>query len=419
VIPYFGQGHFRRRGADRDDAAVSNPSAAVPDPTKLGPVGQFFAFFRLHWSRGAAGREAPEWVVLLAYRAWVLAFAFKVMGSTWDVSWHFKWLRDNLAPPHLINSIGTVMVIVLVAIHSFTGFGAHKRAQRFMQWGTIVFLVAAPLDVINHNINGLDLTAWSPSHAMLYFGTALMLVGVIDGWMGVAAPGKFRTLVLGMLWFFFLENTWFAAEQQEYGILELESWLRGTPYAEPELLTFAADQIGRPVDFTAVKQFALPIEDWVYPVWGLVAAGLVLAVARKTMARSWAATVIAGSYVAYRSLVWPILVGTDFPPSTVPFWVLFIGIAVDVAFLFGRLPWIAQAVLGAALVTGIGAGALYLQAELIKAPPIDYLPALPIAFGALAVLWWSGRPLAQWINRPKPEVPAEPVLDVPTPETAK
>ena len=36
------------------------------------------------------------------------------------------------------------------------------------------FLAAAPLDVINHRVNGLDLTAWSPTHMLLYIGTGVM-----------------------------------------------------------------------------------------------------------------------------------------------------------------------------------------------------------------------------------------------------
>jgi hypothetical protein len=369
---------------------VINPNV---DPTRLGPVGQFLAFFRLHWSRGPAGRDTPEWVTLLAYRAWLAAFAFKVLGSSWDISWHFKWLRDDLAPPHLLNTVGTVMVVVLVMIHSFTGFGVHRRALRLMQAGIVVFLVAAPLDVINHRVNGLDLTAWSPSHTMLYFGTVLMLIGAIDGWLGQGRGG----IVLGGLFFFLLEDVWFAAGQQEYGVLELESWLRGTPYAEPELLRFAAEQIHRPVDFQAVQHFAMPIQDWVYSAWGVVAVGAVLVWARKAMGRAWSATLIATAYVAYRGVIWPLLLGAGFPPSAVPFWLVFIGVAVDLAFLIR--PWLARAVGGAALVTVLGGAALYAQSELVKAPPAQYWPTLPIAFAVLAALWAGTRRFA----RPAPE----------------
>ena len=55
------------------------------------------------------------------------------------------------------------------------------------------------------------------------------------------------------LFAFFFENAHFAQLQQEYGILEMASWFRGTPYAEAELLTFAATQLGRSVDDVALK----------------------------------------------------------------------------------------------------------------------------------------------------------------------
>jgi hypothetical protein len=220
---------------------------------------------------------------------------------------------------------------------------------------------------------------------MLYFGTVLMLIGAIDGWLGLGRGGW----MLGGLFFFLLEDVWFAAGQQEYGVLELESWLRGTPYAEPELLRFAAEQIHRPVDFQAVQHFAMPIQDWVYPAWGVVAVGIVLIWARKAMARAWSATLIAACYVAYRAAIWPLLLGMGFPPSAVPFWLVFVGLAVDLAFLIQ--PWLARAIGGAALVTAMGGAALYAQSVVIKAPPAQYWPALPIAFAVLAALWAAVR----------------------------
>ena len=178
-------------------------------------------------------------------RWWVTALAFKLIGSSWDVSWHFKWLRDDMAPPHLINTVGTGIAIALVLVHSFTGYGVDRLSLRIMQWGTGIFLIAAPIDVINHRVNGLDLTAWSPSHAMLYVGTAIMIAGIIRAWyLLYPRDGRFGwqwTAGLVALFAFFFENAHFAQLQQEYGILEMASWFRGTPYAESELLNFAAE----------------------------------------------------------------------------------------------------------------------------------------------------------------------------------
>ena len=254
-------------------------------------------------TRGTAPRPLPPDLVRAVYLLWVLAFVLKVLGASWDVSWHFKWLRDDLAPPHLLNSAGTALVVALVVAHGWTGRAVDRPALRLQQVGLGIFLVAIPLDVINHRINGLDLTAWSPTHALLYLGTAVILAGVVRGWW-IFGSGRARLPVLVVLWLFVLENVWFPAQQQEYGVLAVAAWDRGAPEAEPILLQFAADQIGRPVDRAAVLHFALPTPAWVYPVWLLAAAGLVLVLARWMIGRPWAATAVAGGYVAYRCVAW-------------------------------------------------------------------------------------------------------------------
>ena len=64
---------------------------------------------------------------------------------------------------HILNTVGTGIAIGLVLAHTFTGYGADRRSLRIMQVGTGIFVLAGPIDVINHRVNGLDLTAWSPS----------------------------------------------------------------------------------------------------------------------------------------------------------------------------------------------------------------------------------------------------------------
>ncbi|GDY32106.1 hypothetical protein GTS_37390 [Gandjariella thermophila] len=321
------------------------------------------------------------------YRLWLVALTLKVLGSSWDVSWHFRWLRDDFAPPHLLNSVGTVLVVALVVFHTYTGYGVDQRALRLMQWGTGIFLVAIPLDVINHRVNGLDITAWSPSHALLYLGTALMVAGAAVGWWRAAPLGRPRTALLGAFAFFFLENVLFPNQHQEYGVLELRSWDAGHPYAEPSLLAFAANQIGHPVDRVAVAHFALPVPDWVYPLWGVLAATLVLVVTRRLVDRQWAATAVAAGYVGYRCVVWAVLVGAGFPPSTVPFYLLAVGLAVDAVALAG-LPGAVAPLTGAVVVTGAGYLALAGQAEWIAAPPVSEPSAAATA--AVLALGWYG-----------------------------
>ncbi|MGS0683638.1 hypothetical protein ACVBEQ_00545 [Nakamurella sp. GG22] len=321
-------------------------------------------FMRTYWNRGEPGRATPRSLAVFMQRMWLAAFAFKLLGSSWDVSWHFKWLRDDLAGAHILNTVGTGIAIGLVLSHTFTGYGADRRSLRIMQIGTGIFVLAGPIDIINHRVNGLDLTAWSPSHLLLYGGTAIMIAGVIRNWHhsfpgdgGSAREWRFGLIAL---WAFMFENMFFPTGQQEYGILEVASWFRGQPYAEPELLAFAAAQIGRPIDDIAVESFALPIAPWVYPVWTIVICVPLLVLARIMVGWRWTATVVVGGYVLYRCLIWPLLTFTIFPPSVVPFWLLPVGLAVDAVFLL-RLAPAARTIIGAVTITLVGYGAMWVQ----------------------------------------------------------
>lgn len=359
-------------------------------------------FMRTYWSRGEPGRATPRSLAVFMQRMWIAALTFKLLGSSWDVSWHFKWLRDDLAGAHIINTVGTGIAIGLVLSHTFTGYGADRRSLRIMQVGTGIFVLAGPIDVINHRINGLDLTAWSPSHLLLYFGTAIMIAGVIRNWYhSYPSDGRFRrqwTAGLIVLWAFMFENMFFPTGQQEYGILEIASWFRGQPYAEPELLTFAAGQIGRPVDDVAIETFALPIPAWVYPVWTISVCVAVLVFARLMVGWRWTATTVIALYVAYRCLIWPLLTFTIFPPSTIPFWLLPVGLAVDLAFL-ARLPVVVRVLVGAAGVTAVGYGSLALQAVALNTPlglGAMSIAEMRAAFEAGENLWTPPVAWASW-----------------------
>lgn len=272
-------------------------------------------------------------VVIAVYRLWLVAFALKMLGSTWDMSWHFKWLRDDLAPPHLLNTIGTVIVVALVIFQVRYNVGVDKLAKQLLVFGTAMFLIAIPIDVLNHRINGLDITAWSASHALLYLGTAFMLLGCVRGYWISTPAGRTRTVVSGLIWGFFLENVLFPSQHQEYGTLSLAAWRAGRPTAEPILLQFAATQLGRPVDDIAISGFSLPVASWVYPAWMAGAALLTLVAARRFVGARWTATAVAAGYLAYRAVVWGILVGTGFPPSLPPFFLLAGAIVIDLVFL--------------------------------------------------------------------------------------
>jgi hypothetical protein len=360
------------------------------------PVGLVRWLWLAYLTPGRPGRATTETELRWIYTTWLGAFLLKMLGSSWDVSWHFKWLRDDLAPPHLLNSAGTAVVIGLVVFHSYTGYGVDRRALRLMQWGIGLFLVAVPIDIVNHRINGLDITSWSPSHALLYLGTAVMLAGALRGWWLYAAPGRVRDLISLGLWLFFVENVLFPNQHQEYGVLSLEAYDAGRTTAEPQLLDFAAAQGQSPA------MFMLPVPSWVHPAW-LVCAGLLsLVVARKVVGRRWTATTIAATYLAYRAVMWLGLVAIGFPPSVLPVVLVVGALLIDVA-VTRRIPgWAAGFV-----VTGAVYAAAVAQDFLGELPPWSWWSALPVAVGfALA---WAGvdalgrsRWLARWQSADDP-----------------
>ncbi len=343
-----------------------------------------------YWTPGPVLRATNQRELRAIYGLWLVAFALKVLGSSWDVSWHFKWLRDDLAPPHLLNSAGTALVVGLVVFHSYTGFGVDRIALRFMQWGIGLFLVAVPLDIANHAIFGLDITSWSPTHAVLYLGTAVMLVGVLRGWWLGAERGRHRDVVMLALWLFFVENVLFPNQHQEYGVLSLRAFVSGESTAEPILLDFARSQGSSPAEFM------LPVPSWVHPAWLVCAGLLTLLVARRTTRIAWAATLLAAAYLAYRSVVWVLLVAGAFPPSAIPYMLLAGAVAIDVATRY-RL----HAVPAALAATAVTYAAALLLQEIAVIPPWLWwsAPAVAVVFAAewYALEWILDRPaMARW-----------------------
>jgi hypothetical protein len=366
------------------------------------PVALVRWFWSAYITPGRPGRPTNQTELGWMYGAWLGAFLLKMLGSSWDVSWHFRWLRDDLAPPHLLNSAGTAVVIGLVVVHSYTGYGVDRRALHLMQWGIGMFLIAVPIDIVNHRINGLDITSWSPSHGLLYLGTAIMLAGAIRGWWLYAAPGRVRNVVSLGLWLFFVENVLFPNQHQEYGVLSLRDYLDGHTTAEPQLLDFAAAQGQTPT------MFMLPVPSWVHPAWLVCAGLLALVVARKVVGLRWTATVIAATYLAYRAVMWLGLVALGFPPSVLPLVLVVGAVLVDLAVTWRVPSWVAGL-----LVTGVVYAGGAAQEALGLLPPWNWWSSLPVAVG-FALLWTAvdlvsrGKRFARWRSADEPGAVADP-----------
>jgi hypothetical protein len=383
------------------------------DRVAKGISGRFAQFMSSYWSRGEPGRPGmPQRTVAMLYSLWVAAFVLKLLGSSADIAWHFKILFDSFSLPHDINLAGLALGIAGVVFHTYTGYGMDRFSLRLCQWGVAVFAIAAPLDALNHAINGLDITTWAPAHFLLYAGTAIWATGVCRGALHALAPGRLRGLVTSAFAFFFFENAMFPNGQQEYGIIEIQTWLAGAPEGSPTLLSFLAQQFHHPVDAYTVEHFALPIPDWFYPGYGILAGALTLVVANRVLGTRWAATRIAFCYVAYRTVMWQIMAWLGLTKSAVPFWLVALGLGVDLALLISHTWW--RIVIGSMVITVVGYAALAAQATW-QAPPIGYHSA-PYTFVALAVSWSAGqrwgtpawRKLAARVGRFRPVAQPEP-----------
>ncbi len=336
--------------------------------------------WRTYSSPGAPLRATSARATQVIYGLWLTAFILKLIGSGWDIAWHFRYLRDDLAPPHIINTIGTMLAVGLVMFHTWTGYAVDRLSLRLMQAGVGTFLLAIPLDLINHRLFGLDITAWSPTHAMLYLGTAVMIMGVLRGWLLLAPAGKLLNWMALGFWAFLLEDVMFPLGQQEYGVLALDALRNGRTTAAAELVAVAGPN---------PETFIVPVSSWVYPLWMIMTVTMVLLAARVIIGKRWTATTVTGLYLAYRIGSYYLLVAGGFPPSYIPVMLLGVALAIDVSV---SMKW--PTALAAPLVLAAYYGGVYLTLQVTPLVPDFPLLSMPVA-GVLLLGIWAG---ASWIQ---------------------
>ncbi len=299
------------------------------------------------------------------YGLWLLAFGLKLFGSGWDTSWHFKFFFDTFSPPHNINTVGFILAWALIIYH----WGGTEQARRLVKrlplslqaftrrwilaerlgterymdtgslWiatiGMLLFLIAAPLDQIWHRVFGLDLTTWSPTHLALFGGTELAILGVLLGLYRQRPTnqrGSFESIALLLFGGFLLEAFLFATGQQEYGYIALYALQHPeyvtaqhmTTFPIPALLAQAQAQGGA----QALATGQAPT--WVYPLYQLLVVCAVLQFTRQLHRRFWTATAVVALYLAYRLLARFLLHSFDFPVSFVPYYLIGIGLSLDI-----------------------------------------------------------------------------------------
>lgn len=328
--------------------------------------------------RGQPTGAADARTLWIVYGLWLTAFAFKHGGAAWDIAWHFRYLRDDLAPPHLINTVGTVLAFGLLVLQSWTGLAVERTGLRLLQAGWLVFLIAIPLDLLNHRLFGLDLTTWSATHMLLYSGTTLMLVGVLRSWLKLAKPGLWQRVYAICVWMLLLDDVMFPLSQQEYGVRAVADYLRGQPTASPDLIALAGNN--------AVRYAYGAIPGWVYPVWMVVMGSFLLVIAHRIQKWRWTATTVAASYLVFRGLAYLALTSSGYSSSFMPVMILGAGVVIDLGLHYRWPMW---------LTTMILLGVYYLSAALIGR--FTLMPAVElITAPAAGVLLWAGLTIWEW-----------------------
>ena len=259
----------------------------------------------------------------IVFGLWILAFILKHAGASWDVAWHFRFLRDDLAPPHILNLAGNAIGEALIGFHLYTGIAVARRGFALLMIGFALFLAAIPLDVLKHRLFGLDVTIWSFPHMMFFFGSTLALIGLLEMWLQLAAPDRWKTVYTFVFLTLLMDCVIFVLGQHEYGVLSVDAYVRGRPTASSDLLALAGGNVAR----FAVGNVPL----WIYPIWMVLAGTAALIWARHVQPGRWTATIVATLYLSYRGVAFMLFSAAGFPPSFIPIMLLGAALVVDLA----------------------------------------------------------------------------------------
>lgn len=232
--------------------------------------------------------------------AGVLAVSSGLMFSValiWDEVWHHRYGgfgNDFLWPPHFL-LYGSLAILALFAVSgmlflAWRGSGGPRerfRAEPLIGLLGLIALfqtAAAPSDLLWHKIYGVDLTAWSLPHLMLFGGVSFVLL--------CAVP-----LVLSSL----PQTSW-----RRLGGLKLQEILAlalltfaGTLFVT--LLAAEWQGIRKLPDFSSTSLWAFWLRpEWLLPVVLMSCAGFIGSVAAFVLKRIGVSSLVGGLMVAQR-----------------------------------------------------------------------------------------------------------------------
>jgi len=328
------------------------------------------------------------------YGLFMFALFLKMLGASWDVSYHFKYLRELTELPHIVNSIGFTIAILLWILAWRTEKPQDKRGLKIVGLGYLVFFAAIPIDDWWHRTFGLDLTTWSPPHFSLYAGTVITILGMIihtalDYERGQITL-KMKRIYQLLLFVFLFEAFWFPLVQQEQGVLAYFSFLNGTTIASDEILTALKDP---------ESQIYGGIPDWLYGVYGTFVIMMLFHLAKRFTVHAYSSSIMVAIYVSFRFVMDVIFANTEYQTSTVPFYLLAAGLVFDVLTNLMKKGSLAplRVLLLAGLIVVITYATSWIPSEVPISPPLPVwsmaAAAATAVLGYLAAILLHGKVL--------------------------
>ena len=94
-----------------------------------------------HWHSGAPldTNLADFPTVRVVFGLWIAAFILKHIGASWDVAWHFRFLRDDLIPPHIVNLSGNFLTLGLLYYQYLTRTAVERTGFLMLLAGFALF----------------------------------------------------------------------------------------------------------------------------------------------------------------------------------------------------------------------------------------------------------------------------------------
>ncbi len=276
-------------------------------------------------------------------------------GAVWDISYHFKYLRELYQLPHILNTIGHLIVGLSIILYWRHRTAKDRAGLWMMVAGNAVFIAAIFFDDWWHRTFGIDLTSWSPSHFSLYIGTHLMLLGAAVALLAQVRDKllsrRFLTIGAVIYCFFFLDSFWYALLFQELGVIAKYFFDAGDfRFLHHDLyLTFLRTDMD-------VYQ---GIPGWLYGAWAVFSLTHVFVLAKRLAPHPYVSAICATLYVLMRFSICVIFSFVLYPLSTVPYFIIPVALGFDSLHRWMKGPaWLRELLSVTWIIVGVNLAAL-------------------------------------------------------------